>query len=234
MEIKLIVKRILSASLILTSILAAASSYSAQAKDDSSLKESSLCNRYFSIYENKHHMPSNMLRAISVTESGKWINPIAKSIAWPWTINVGGKGYHYDSKIEAIQAVKKLMKKGRSSIDVGCMQINLKYHPEAFNNLEQAFEPKYNIEYAAEFLAKKYKQKRSWEAAIRHYHNANPIYSNKYIARVYKTWRIEDQAVNVALLDTPAMNITVRQRPDLNQSNDVSEITKSVLGYFVR
>lgn len=225
----MIAKKILISTVIISAIFSAASAYSSSFE----MKQSSRCNRYFPIYEEKHHMPSNLLRAVSVTESGKWVKVINKNVAWPWTINVGGKGYHFNSKAQAIKAVKNYMAKGKKSIDVGCMQINLKYHPEAFRNLEQAFEPRYNVAYAAKFLTNKYKRQGSWETAIRHYHNVKPKFSNKYIARVYDVWRKEDRAVNVALLDTPAMNITVKPRPE-RASNDVSGVTASALETFVQ
>lgn len=198
---------------------------------DMQLAESSLCNRYFSIYEKKYEMPNNMLRAVSVTESGKWHKGMNKNIAWPWTINVSGKGYQYDSKREAIAAVRDFQAKGNKSIDVGCMQINLRYHPEAFSSLEQAFEPKYNIEYAAKMLSAKFEKNGSWKTAIGHYHNADPRLGRKYTERVYSTWRIEDRAVSVAFLDSSSANITVKQRPAKPEA-DISAITKSALEQF--
>ncbi|MCE3233788.1 MAG: hypothetical protein K0R98_2045 [Rickettsiaceae bacterium] len=119
----------------LTAVLNVSSAYSAVMDAG----EASRCSRYFSLYEKKNHMPSNMLRAIGVTESGRYSKEAGRSVAWPWTINVNGKGYQYESKAKAIAAVKQFQAEGNKSIDVGCMQINLKYHPEAFTNLEQAF-----------------------------------------------------------------------------------------------
>jgi len=196
-------------------------------------QNSSLCNRYFPIYEHKYHMPSNMLRAISVTESGRWSKFSNKSVAWPWTINVNGKGYHFKSRSKAIAKVKEYMKKGKTSIDVGCMQINLKYHPDAFTNLNQAFEPRYNIAYAAKFLNDKYKRNSSWETSIRHYHNIHKVYSDKYITRVYDNWRKEDKAISLAQLERSAMYIKVT--PRIKKSNpEVSEITRSTLRTFLQ
>ncbi|MDA0781099.1 MAG: transglycosylase SLT domain-containing protein [Rickettsiales bacterium] len=196
-------------------------------------QNSSLCNRYFPIYEHKNHMPSNMLRAISVTESGKWSKFYHKKVAWPWTINVEGKGYYFDSKREAIAKVKKLIAKGKESIDIGCMQINLKYHPDAFTNLNQAFEPRYNIEYAAKFLTEKYEKNGNWETAIRHYHNMNREYSDKYIERIYESWRTEDKGVNLANLNKRPMYIKVTPMVK-NNDPEVADITQSVLDNFVR
>lgn len=236
---QLIVK-ILSIVLLVSVISFSAIPAYAQMKPNRSptrdLVESSRCNRYFPIYEHKYHMPSNLLRAISVTESGRYSPNYKRAVAWPWTINVEGKGYQYETKQEAIRAVKGFLAQGKESIDVGCMQINLKYHPDAFSNLQQAFEPRYNIAYAASFLAGKYEKLGSWETSIRHYHNVNTKYSDKYLERVYSAWRSEDRAVSVARLEqrNPSY-ITVRSRGKTNEdSSDISDITRSVLSRFVQ
>ena len=49
-------------------------------------------------------------------------------------------------------AVRAMQANGVRSIDVGCGQINLMYHPDAFPNLELAFDPQANAAYAARFL----------------------------------------------------------------------------------
>lgn len=183
------------------------------ARADNSEKSSSMCDKYFPYYESKHHMPSNLLRAVAVTESGKWNNAEKRRIAWPWTVNVKGKGYYFDSKNEAISFVEKQQEEGAESIDVGCMQINLKHHPKAFISLEQAFEPKYNVEYAADFLNQNYLTEGSWKLAIGSYHNKNPEIHASYIERVYSVWRKEDaNATSVALLSGEEKSEKIRDR----------------------
>ena len=53
-----------------------------------------------------------------------------------------------------MRAVRKLQRRGVRNIDVGCMQVNLRYHPKAFKSLGQAFDPRANAAYAAGFLRK--------------------------------------------------------------------------------
>ena len=43
-----------------------------------------------------------------------------------------GKDRFFSSKAAAITAVRKLQADGVRNIDVGCMQVNLKYHPKVF------------------------------------------------------------------------------------------------------
>lgn len=136
--------------------------------------------------ENAQGIPAFLLRAVSTIESGRYMNGSVS--AWPWTINVEGKGYVFKTKLEAIQAVEKFQRLGAKSIDVGIMQINLRHHPNAFCNLEEAFDPQLNIAYGAKFLKQLFLQHKSWNSAIGHYHSATPKFHNAYKQRVISQW----------------------------------------------
>lgn len=138
-------------------------------------------------FEKKHGIPDKLLMAISLVESGRNI-PGRGMVAWPWTINANGKPYIFPTKSQAIAKVRQLQAQGVSSIDVGCMQINLKHHPTAFRNLEEAFDPYVNISYAANFLKQKKDTSGSWHHAVGHYHSAVPHINAPYKSRVLKTW----------------------------------------------
>lgn len=145
------------------------------------------CESYITQQENLYKIPQNLLKAISLVESGKTVNK--KAVAWPWTINVYGKGYVFSSKQEAIQAVKDLQKLGIKSIDVGCMQVNLKHHPNAFLNLEDAFDPQKNVNYAANFLTSLYNKSNDWLEAVGHYHSHTPKLYKDYQNKVINRWK---------------------------------------------
>jgi predicted DNA-binding protein (MmcQ/YjbR family) len=66
------------------------------------------------------------------------------------------------------------------------MQINLKHHPNAFENLDQAFDPEANVRYGAFFLKTLYNRCRNWHLAIALYHSNNMIYSRTYLFKVLK------------------------------------------------
>ena len=136
-------------------------------------------------------IPRHLLRAISIAESGRWIGSRKANLAWPWTVTSGGKGTHYKSKSTAIQAVRTLQRRGIQNIDIGCMQVNLRYHPKAFKSLEHAFDPHTNAAYAANFLQKLRKLKGSWSQAVKHYHSATQTLNGPYHAKVHKIWRGE-------------------------------------------
>ena len=150
-----------------------------------------LCQRATAGQEAARRIPRKLLHAISIAESGRWDKNRRENIAWPWTVTSGGKGRYLPTKQAAIRAVRKLKRQGVWNIDVGCMQINLKYHPKAFKSLDDAFDPTKNTAYAAEFLVKLRQDKRSWVQAVKHYHSATRALHNPYRAKVYKIWRTE-------------------------------------------
>jgi hypothetical protein len=165
------------------------SSYSAFGKTDPEILESSKCSNIFSYFEKRYNIPKDTLHSISLRETQKAHSKHKIAIVWPWTITVNptGKGYHFKSKNEAIKFAKAQLATGKGSIDVGCMQINLKHHPDAFNSIEQAFSPRSNVAYGAKFLKEKYTQHGKWKSAIGSYHSSSPDRAEAYHAMVSKT-----------------------------------------------
>lgn len=138
--------------------------------------------------EEKYRLPKRLLTALSLTESGHWHKERQEMIAWPWTVYAEGRGRYLPSKEEAIREVKALQAKGVRNIDVGCMQINLHYHPDAFEDLEAAFDPERNTLYAAELLSTLQAESRSWNVAIAHYHSRTKEYNVPYRQKVLDIW----------------------------------------------
>src|SRR5271165_6672069 len=95
------------------------------------------CERAGVAAEQAAGLPSGLLLAIGRVESGRWDSTLARVTAWPWAINAAGKGQWFPAKEAATQTVRALLDGGTRSIDVGCFQINLMWHPTAFANLEQ-------------------------------------------------------------------------------------------------
>jgi hypothetical protein len=112
---------------------------------------------------------------------------------WPWTVNAEGQGYFYDSKAEAIAAVRAMQARGIRSIDVGCGQINLMHHPNAFRTLELAFDPQANAAYAARFLKELFAQTGDWNKATGMYHSATPELGAEYQRQVLAVWPEEQR-----------------------------------------
>lgn len=149
------------------------------------MHNSNQCSNYFEHIEDKHSLPKHLLRSISAVETGRWHSQSQLYFFWPWAVNQGGRAYYYANKEEAIREVRKMLEKGLTSIDIGCMQINLHHHSDAFLNLNQAFEPKDNIEYAAYFLKHNYKKYYNWFEAVASYHSKADI-GKSYAEKVLK------------------------------------------------
>ena len=134
------------------------------------------CDRAAAHAEAEWHLPAGLLAAIGMVESGRSGLESALPVAWPWSINAGGRGFYLSSKPAAIEAVRGLRAAGRQTIDVGCFQVDLFYHPEAFVTLETAFDPDANGCAAARILTLcAFQRQFSGNTAIALYHSASPI-----------------------------------------------------------
>ena len=143
-----------------------------------------LCRAAVAAAERTGGIPPHLLAAISRVESGRRDPVTGDWHPWPWTINAEGQGAFYDTKAQAIAAVRALQASGVRSIDVGCAQINLMHHPDAFPNLEVAFDPQANETYAAQFLKELYGQTGDWTKAAATYHSATPDLAADYARKV--------------------------------------------------
>jgi hypothetical protein len=98
-------------------------------------------------------------------------------------VNAEGEGRRFDSKAEAVDWVRKALAGGMRSIDVGCMQVNLRWHPDAFASLDAAFDPKANVAYALGYLGDLSKQYGP-RLGIGRYHSATADYQDRYLAQI--------------------------------------------------
>jgi hypothetical protein len=148
-----------------------------------------VCHSYVRLTEQQAQIPTQLLESIALTESAKWYAPLKRTIAWPWTVMAEGKGRYFETKQEAINEVMKLRAKGVRNIDVGCMQINLMHHPDAFATLEEAFDPQTNVRYSAKFLLNLKSRFATWSNAVGYYHSATPEFHFRYRKKVLDKWR---------------------------------------------
>jgi soluble lytic murein transglycosylase-like protein len=138
--------------------------------------------------EKSANLPANLLTSIGIVESGR-ADPLTGAVApWPWTVNVDGAGRYFDSKADAEAFVRLAQSSGAQDVDVGCFQISLLYHPDAFASLDQAFDPVANANYAAGFLSQLKAETGSWNTAIADYHSALPELGLPYQRRVLAAW----------------------------------------------
>jgi len=129
-------------------------------------------------------LPPGLLLAIALVESGLPRPGTGALHPWPWSWNVEGAPGFAADRAGAIAAVAALQAAGRRSIDIGCMQVNLAWHPGAFTDLAAGFDPARNIAYAAAFLRELRARHGDWPTAIAHYHSAEEARGAAYQRRV--------------------------------------------------
>jgi hypothetical protein len=148
-------------------------------------QQSDLCTVALGQAERRYHLPPALLLSIARAESGRPIASLADIRPWPWTIDADGTGLFLDSKAAAIAWVR-LQAPHHSFIDVGCMQVDLHYHPNAFTSMEEAFDPTANADYAARLLVDLYRDEAagSWDTAVGLYHSHTSLLAAEYRDRV--------------------------------------------------
>jgi hypothetical protein len=147
---------------------------------------SALCAAGIAAAEQRHATPPNLLTTIARVESGRPIPPGNQVGPWPWAIDADGQAYFFDTKAQAVAWTRAALAKGVKYIDVGCMQIDLPLHPNAFRSIEDAFDPGENTEYGARFLRTLYDTDsgHSWPVAVGYYHSHTPELAEEYRSRV--------------------------------------------------
>lgn len=128
-------------------------------------------------------LPEGLLPAIARVESGRGTGDGARR-AWPWTLNEAGDGSFYAAKAEAMDHLTAVVDTGSTNVDVGCMQLNYKWHHKAFPSLEAMMDPVANTAYAARFVKELAKQLGSYEEATKAYHSFDPERGKAYLAKV--------------------------------------------------
>ncbi|WP_261666558.1 lytic transglycosylase domain-containing protein [Erwinia mallotivora] len=118
-----------------------------------------------------HGVPAEALYAVSLSESSRTLSSGVRP--WPWTLNVAGKGYRYNSRIEAWRALQGFMKHhSLRRIDVGLAQVNLGWNGHHFTSTWEAFEPYTNLNAAATILRECWMRRPgSWLDAAGCYHH---------------------------------------------------------------
>jgi len=155
-----------------------------------------LCARHAAAIEFRKDLPPHLLSAISKVESGRWVASRRTVSAWPWTVTSGGEGRFYATLEDALEAVQALRASGRRNIDVGCMQVNLLHHPDAFANMRAALDPAQNIAYAADLLRRLKREAHSWPKAVAYYHSRNSSRNGPYRQKVFRYWHEEWRRAN--------------------------------------
>jgi hypothetical protein len=144
--------------------------------------DSTLCDKAARVAAAKHSVPFVLMQAIARVESGRSQN--GKISPWPWTVHYAGRGHWFSTRAEAENFVPDTPDARQRNIDIGCFQINLRWHGHNFQSVHDMFSPHNNADYAAQFLKAHYDATGSWTTAMRHYHSKTVHLADRYQTRV--------------------------------------------------
>ncbi len=141
---------------------------------------SGLCEREMARAARDENIPLGVLYSVGLTETGQ------HGHLQPYALNIDGAGIVASSLPEALMLFRKARDQGAKFIDIGCMQINHRWHASHFESLEAMFDVRRNVFYAAHFLKELRARETSWTLAVARY-NAGPdnVYAQKkYVCAV--------------------------------------------------
>jgi soluble lytic murein transglycosylase-like protein len=135
----------------------------------------------------EYGVPVGILYAVGLAETGR------RGSLQPNAMNIEGKAVFPPNRAEALRVFADARSRGAKLIDIGCMQINERYHGSHFAGVSEMFDPHRNVDYAARFLVDLKKQHMSWSMAVARYHAgpdndpAQKIYVCRVIANMVAT-----------------------------------------------
>lgn len=113
------------------------------------------------------HIPLSVLYSVGLTETGR------RGRLQPYALDIDGATVVAANLPDALRRVRRAQANGAKFIDVGCMQINIRWHGRDFTSLAAMFNPRRNVDYAAHFLKRLRAREPSWTLAVARY-NAGP------------------------------------------------------------
>lgn len=138
------------------------------------------CEREMARAAHRHGIPLGLLYAVGLSETGQ------KGSLHPYALNIDGRAVLATDLRHAVAQFWDAKGNGAKFIDIGCMQVNHRYHGEHFASVEAMFDPVRNVDYAARFLKELRLREGSWTMAVARY-NAGPnntVAQRRYICSV--------------------------------------------------
>ncbi|MGE0147976.1 MAG: transglycosylase SLT domain-containing protein [Geminicoccaceae bacterium] len=133
-----------------------------------------------------YDLDPSLLYAIALMESGR---PRAGGLApWPWTLWLPGQGGVYLDSRE--QALVTLRAHSGTAVDVGLMQVNLRWHGHRVTSPEELLEPERNLAIAAVILSEALATAPGdLELGIGRYHSPDETRARDYGRTVLTIWQ---------------------------------------------
>ena len=191
--------------------------------------DSGLCDESIETVASSSFVPREVLYKIARLESGRRID--GRHVSWPWSLNNGGKGYFLKDRATALSILAHLKAQGETNVDIGCMQLNMRWHADFFHSPKHMINPLDNVRYAASYLEQLYKETGSWEKTVKFYHSRNAKFNSVYYAKYKKMKSPKSGTILVSLgssqTEVPLQNLTV-------QSSNTSLFWTSSTGIFLQ
>ena len=127
-------------------------------------------------------VPEAVLLALTLTETGRAGKNGAMS-PWAWALNRGGKSLWFDTADDAIDYLATALAEGATNIDLGCFQLNWRWHAAGFASAQEMIDPAANALYAARLVARHFDDTGDWTSAAAAYHSTTPEYAERYLSR---------------------------------------------------
>ena len=134
----------------------------------------------------EYGIPPTILYAVALTESGRAVGAWRAARPWPWTLNLAGQGRYYRSRVEAYAALRQALGAGRSSIDIGLMQVNWRFHGAKLRDPWAALDPFFNLRTGARILRHCYQRHKDWWQAVGCYHSPGTGLAQRQRAMAYR------------------------------------------------
>lgn len=138
------------------------------------------CLAYLPAAEQYHGIPRGLLQSIAIVESGR------KGVPHPWTLNIGGAPVYDPDYNTVARRLYALMQSGQRNVDIGCMQINARYHAHRFAHPLHLLDPRTNVFYAGYYLRELYQETGNWTTAVARYHSSSLSRQVGYVCNVWR------------------------------------------------
>lgn len=139
--------------------------------------------RAYQVVAAEYGVPAKVLYAIALAESRASLGPGVRQ-PWPWTLNVEGEGLRYGSRRAAFAALNRLVRDGRTRVDVGLMQVHWRYHAAKLGSTWLGLDPYRNLRVGAAILVECHRRLGDWTRASGCYHSSTPWRSTAYASNV--------------------------------------------------
>lgn len=134
--------------------------------------------------ERERDVPSGLLHAMALAESGQDGKP------HPYAIRIGRKSFYPPSEQQALKLLRGKRGKLDRKANVGCMQLSLAGYGWTFAPPERILDPGANMRMAAEYLVDWKEAYGSWSAALARYQGGTARAKQAYVCRIWNYLRV--------------------------------------------